>query len=386
MPESVLIPESISLKDDHWMQLALAQARMSVGLSSPNPAVGCVLVKNDVLVGEGFHDYDRRDHAEIVALKQALGEACGATAYVTLEPCSHSGRTGPCANALIEAGVARVVVATGDPNPQVNGQGIERLRAAGIVVEENVCTAEARALNDGFARYIQTRLPFVTLKAGVSLDGRIAPAPGKPSSVRSLPAGPVMLTGEESRADVQRMRHASDALITGINTVLTDNPLLTDRSGLPRRRPLLRVVLDSALRLPLDSQLVRTAQEDVLVFCTTSFNDRQRALEALGVRVERIEGSGGGSRVSLSRVLERLGEMQITSALLEAGSQLNATALGQQSVDKLSLFYAPIMLGSVGVPLVSSIESWKWPLTQLSVQQFGQDFRIEGYLRDPWAR
>jgi diaminohydroxyphosphoribosylaminopyrimidine deaminase / 5-amino-6-(5-phosphoribosylamino)uracil reductase len=386
VPESVLTPENVSLNDEHWMQLALAQARMSVGLSSPNPAVGCVLVKNDVLVGEGFHEYDRRDHAEIVALKQALGEARGATAYVTLEPCSHSGRTGPCANALIEAGVARVVVATGDPNPQVNGQGIERLRAAGIAVEENVCVAEARALNDGFARYIQTRLPFVTLKAGVSLDGRIAPAPGKPSSVRSLPAGPVMLTGEESRTDVQRMRHASDALITGINTVLTDNPLLTDRSGLPRRRPLLRVVLDSALRLPLDSQLVRTAKEDVLVFCTTSFNDRQRALEALGVRVERVEGSGGGSRVSLPRVLERLGEMQITSALLEAGSQLNATALGQQSVDKLSLFYAPIMLGSVGVPLVSSIESWKWPLTQLSVQQFGQDFRIEGYLRDPWAR
>jgi diaminohydroxyphosphoribosylaminopyrimidine deaminase / 5-amino-6-(5-phosphoribosylamino)uracil reductase len=386
VPESILTPENVSLNDEHWMQLALAQARMSVGLSSPNPAVGCVLVKNDVLVGEGFHEYDRRDHAEIVALKQALGEARGATAYVTLEPCSHSGRTGPCANALIEAGVARVVVATGDPNPQVNGQGIERLRAAGIVVEENVGTAEARALNDGFARYIQTRLPFVTLKAGVSLDGRIAPAPGKPSSVRSLPAGPVMLTGEESRTDVQRMRHASDALITGINTALTDNPLLTDRSGLPRRRPLLRVVLDSALRLPLDSQLVRTAEEDVLVFCTTSFNDRQRALEALGVRVERVEGSGGGSRVSLPRVLERLGEMQITSALLEAGSQLNATALGQQSVDKLALFYAPIMLGSVGVPLVSSIESWKWPLTQLSVQQFGQDFRIEGYLRDPWAR
>lgn len=368
------------------MQLALAQARRSVGLSSPNPAVGCVLVKNEILVGEGFHEYDRRDHAEIVALKQAMGEARGATAYVTLEPCSHSGRTGPCANALIEAGVARVVVATGDPNPQVNGQGIERLRSAGITVEENVSTAEARALNDGFARYIQTKLPFVTLKAGVSLDGRIAPAPGKPSSVRSLPAGPIMLTGEESRADVQRIRHASDALITGINTVLTDNPLLTDRSGLPRRRPLLRVVLDSALRLPLDSQLVRTAQEDVLVFCTTSFNDRQRALEALGVRVERVEGSSGGSRVSLSRVIEQLGEMQITSALLEAGSQLNATALGHQSVDKLSLFYAPIMLGSVGVPLVSSIELWKWPLTQLSVQQFGQDFRIEGYLRDPWAR
>jgi diaminohydroxyphosphoribosylaminopyrimidine deaminase / 5-amino-6-(5-phosphoribosylamino)uracil reductase len=371
--------------DERWMKHALSLARRSIGLASPNPHVGCVLVKEGTAVGEGFHEYDRKDHAEIVALKQAGEHARGATAYVTLEPCSHTGRTGPCADALTQAGVARVVTATSDPNPEVHGKGIERLRDAGIAVEVNVCAAEARELNDGFARRIRTGLPFLTLKAGVSLDGRISPPPGKALPGNGLPAGPVMLTGEESRAEVHRMRHGSDALITGINTVLTDNPQLNDRSGLPRRRPLLRVVLDSALRLRLDSQLVRNANEDVLVFCTTPIHERQKALEAFGVRVEVIEGSAGTSRVSLSRVLERLGEMGMNSVLLEAGSQVNASALGQQLVDKLVLFYAPILLGAAAVPLINSVEQWKWPITQTSVQPVGRDFRIEGYLRDPWA-
>jgi diaminohydroxyphosphoribosylaminopyrimidine deaminase / 5-amino-6-(5-phosphoribosylamino)uracil reductase len=369
--------------DERWMTHALSLARRSIGLASPNPVVGCVLVKDDKAVGEGFHEYERRDHAEIVALKQALGEARGATAYVTLEPCSHTGRTGPCADALIQAGVARVVVATGDPNPQVNGQGIERLRNAGIVVDSDVCVTEARELNDGFARHIRTGLPFLTLKAGLSLDGRIAPAPGKPTPGQI--AAPIMLTGEESRADVQHLRHASDAIVTGINTVLTDNPLLTDRSGLTRRRPLLRVVLDSALRLRLDSQLVRSAKEDLVVFCTTPSYERQKALEALGVRVEVVEGSSGASRVSLGQVLERLGQEGITSALLEGGSQVNASALGHHLVDKLVLFYAPIFLGVTAVPLTSSIEPWKRPMMRSSIQQFGRDFRFESYLRDPWA-
>ena len=366
--------------NEHWMREALDQARQSLGLASPNPAVGCVLVKGDVAVGRGFHEYDKLDHAEVAALKAAGGEARGATAYVTLEPCCHSGRTGPCTDALIEAGVARVVVATGDPNPAVNGQGIKRLRAAGIPVDVGVLAYEARDLNDGFARFIRTGLPFVTLKAGISLDGRIAPAPGT-----APPGIPVMLTGEESRMAVQKMRHASDALITGINTVLTDDPLLTDRTGLPRRRRLLRVVLDSALRLRLDSKLVRTAQEDVLVFCTIPVSERQRALEALGVRVERVEAGAGGARVSLRRVIERLGEMEMTSAMIEGGSQLASSALGLQAIDKLSIFYAPVFLGAAGVPLLNSIESSRPEWARVSVRQFGNDARFEGYLRDPWA-
>jgi diaminohydroxyphosphoribosylaminopyrimidine deaminase/5-amino-6-(5-phosphoribosylamino)uracil reductase len=372
-------PEQVQ-QDKRWMNDALELARKSVGLASPNPAVGCVLVKNGSIVGQGFHEYERRDHAEIVALGLAGGEARGATAYVTLEPCCHTGRTPPCTEALIEAGVARVVAATSDPNPAVNGSGIERLRAAGITIEAGFLARQAQELNDGFARYIQTRLPFVILKAGLSLDGRIAPPPGK------LPVGaPVMLTGEESRAAVQRIRHSSDVLITGINTVLTDDPLLSDRTGLPRRRRLLRVVLDSALRLRLDSKIVRTAQDDVLVFCTIPVSERQRALEALGVRVERIEAGMGGARVSLKRVVERLGEMEMTSAMIEAGAQLNSNAVVQQAVDKLCLFYAPIFLGAAGVPLLNSIESSRPHMARVSVEQLGQDFCFEGYLRDPWV-
>lgn len=367
-------------EDERWMTEALDLARQSVGFASPNPAVGCVLVKSDTVVGRGFHEYDKLDHAEVVALKTAGPEARGATAYVTLEPCCHMGRTGPCTDALIEAAVARVVVATVDPNPAVSGQGIERLRAASVAVEVGLLAREARELNDGFARYIRSGLPFMTLKAGVSLDGRIAPAPG------SGPSGtPVILTGEESRMAVQKMRHASDALITGINTVLTDDPLLTDRTGLPRRRRLLRVVLDSALRLRLDSKLVRTAQNDVLVFCTISMSERQRALEALGVKVERVEAGPGGARVSLRRVIERLGEMEITSAMIEGGSQLASSALGPGAVDKLSLFYAPMFLGAAGVPLLNSFDSSRPDWARVSVRQLGQDLWFEGYLRDPWV-
>lgn len=365
------------------MQRALDLARKSIGLASPNPAVGCVLVKNKKVTGEGFHSYDQRDHAEIVALKSAGPAAKGSTAYVTLEPCSHSGRTGPCANALIEAGIARVVVATGDPNPAVNGEGIARLRHSGITVDVGLMSEEARDLNDGFARYIQTRLPFVTLKAGLSLDGRIAPAPET-----RAPGAAVMLTSEESRAEVHRMRHASDALITGINTVLADNPLLTDRSGLPRRRPLLRVVLDSTLRLPLDSRIVETANDDLIVFCTTPNPERRRALEALNIRVEQINPEPTSNRVSpkrvpLKRILERLGELEITSALLEAGSQLNASALTGQ-VDKLTLFYAPIFLGPTGVPLLETSSPIKLQPIRTTITKFGPDVRLEAWLRDPW--
>lgn len=367
-------------KDERWMNEALDLAQRSVGLASPNPAVGCVLVKGEAMVGQGFHEYDLRDHAEVVALRMVDGEARGATAYVTLEPCCTTGRTGPCTEALIEAGVVRVVVATTDPNPAVNGQGIERLRAAGITVAVGVEAQRARQLNDGFARHARTGLPFVTLKAGLSLDGRIAPAPG-----RAPTGAPVILTGEPSRAAVQQLRHASDALITGINTVLLDDPLLTDRTGRPRRRRLLRVVLDSALRLRLDSKLVRTAQEDVLVFCTIPVSERQRALEALGVRVERVEAAPGSPRVSVKRVIERLGEMQMTSAMVEAGCQLMTSALALQAIDKVSLFYAPVFLGAAGVPMLSAIDLTKPQWVSTSTEQLGEDFWFKGYLRDPWT-
>jgi diaminohydroxyphosphoribosylaminopyrimidine deaminase/5-amino-6-(5-phosphoribosylamino)uracil reductase len=361
--------------DHQWMERALGQAERSVGLASPNPAVGCVLVQGDRLVGEGFHAYDRRDHAEIVALKQAGPLAQGATAYVTLEPCSHQGRTGPCADALIAAGITRVVAATADPNPLVHGKGIARLRAAGVKISTGVLGEPARRLNDGFAKFITTFLPFVTMKVAATLDGRIAPAQ---QTVR----GHFWISGSEARTEVHRMRHAADALIVGVGTVIADDPLLTDRSDLPRRRPLLRVVLDSTLRIPLDSQLVKTANQDLLIFFSHAEAATQKALEARGVRLQQI--AHHGPRLPLHGALVRLAEMQITNVLLEGGAEVYTSALNQGLVDKLNIFYAPSFLGHAAIPMLCSID--KLPLIEsYSLKQFGQDFALEAYLHDPWG-
>ncbi len=351
------------------MERALTQAELSVGLASPNPAVGCVLVQGETVVGEGFHQFDQYDHAEIVALKNAGPQAKGATAYVTLEPCSHHGRTGPCADALLAAGLARVVVATGDPNPLVHGNGIARLRAAGVDVRTGVLEHPARELNDGFAKFITTSLPFVTMKVASTLDGRIAPASRAPARI----------TGDEARAQVHRMRHAADALLTGVGTILADDPLLSDRSNLPRRRPLLRVVLDSTLRTPPDSQLAKTASHDVLIFFTHANAATQQALEARGVRLLQL----GDNRIPFKEVLAHLAEMKITNLLLEGGTEIHTTALNQGLVDKLVLFYAPTFLGGGAVPMLGSIESLP-PIRDYNVKRYGQDFALEAYLRDPW--
>lgn len=376
------------------MQEALSLARRSLSFASPNPAVGCVLVRDGMVVGRGFHGYDWLEHAEVSALKNAGKSARGSTAYVTLEPCCTTGRTGPCTKALIDAGVSRVVVATIDPNPAVNGKGIEALRNAGVEVVVGLMETEARQINDGFARHIRTGLPFVTLKSAVSLDGRIAPAPGT-----APPGAPVYLTGEKTRAEVHRMRHGVDAVITGINTVLQDDPLFTDRSELPRRRPLLRVVLDSALRIPLDAKLVRTAKEDVIIFCSIAPTEHQRALEAMGLRIERVDPEtavaaaparrvGDPIRragVSLSQVLKRLGALDLTSVMLEAGAQLNGSALTGNHVDKLTLFYAPVFLGPSAVPLMQEIVTGPVLVSKPTIEGIGNDVRIDAYLRDPWA-
>jgi diaminohydroxyphosphoribosylaminopyrimidine deaminase / 5-amino-6-(5-phosphoribosylamino)uracil reductase len=361
--------------DEQWMQRALEQAEFSVGRASPNPAVGCVIVHNDEIVGEGFHEFDRKHHAEIVALQEAGSAAEGATVYVTLEPCSHQGRTGPCADALIAAKVARVVVATEDPNPQVNGMGIRRLRQAGIEVRSGVLKEDARRLNDGFAKFIKDFLPFVTMKVASTLDGRIAPP-------QRSQRGHFWISGEEARIEVHRMRHANDALMVGVGTILADDPLLTDRSDLPRRRPLLRVVLDSSLRTPLDSQIVKTAYQDVLIMFSQPNPTAQRALEARGVRLQQVRAHG--SRVSLQDVLVRLAEMQITNVLLEGGAEMYTTALSQGMVDKLVLFYAPMFLGQEGVPMLSRIEDLP-SIENYSMATFGRDFALETYLRNPWG-
>ena len=363
--------------DQHWMEYALEQAERSVGLASPNPAVGCVLVHGDRLIGQGFHQYDLRDHAEIVALRQASSQARGATAYVTLEPCTHYGRTGPCAEALLAAGVSRVVVATLDPNPVVRGQGIARLRNAGVEVLAGVLEQPARRLNDGFARFITTSLPFVTMKVASSLDGRIAPA-------NVATGAPHWITGEAARAEVHRMRHAADALVVGVGTILADNPLLTDRTRQPRRRPLLRIVLDSTLRMPLTSQLVQTAQQDVLIFFGEAAPGRQQAFRDHGVQLHQLPQPGPAEHLPLPEVLRTLGGMQITSLLLEGGAQLFTAALNQDLVDKLMLFYAPKFLGQQALPMLGPLHQLP-PLQNYKIAHFGEDFALEAYLRDPWS-
>jgi diaminohydroxyphosphoribosylaminopyrimidine deaminase/5-amino-6-(5-phosphoribosylamino)uracil reductase len=373
--------------DAACMNQALNLARTSVGLASPNPQVGCVLLRDGVVVGAGSHFYDEFDHAEIVALKQAGELARGATAYVTLEPCSHHGRTGPCATALIAAGVRRVVAATLDPNPQVSGQGIARLQAAGIELTVGVCEQEARQVNDAFAKFIRTRRPLVTLKAGLSADGMLAPRPDTRTKRQ-----PFWLTGAEARAEVQRIRHDADAVLTGIGTVLADDPALTDRSGIvgpggrARRRPLLRVVLDSMLRIPLDSQLVRSAKVDVLVMCGAEAHEEQvAALESAGVRVVRVAENEG--RLDLGAALDLLGARNILSVLLECGSGLNGAFLELGLVDRVVLFNSRIELGEGAVPFAAGADS---PLTLEQKLKghtrtaFGKDTLLTGYLRDPW--
>lgn len=352
------------------MQHALDLARKGVGFASPNPTVGCVIVKDGAILGEGFHQYQWRDHAEIVALKQAGDRSRDATLYVTLEPCNHTGRTGPCTEAIIAAGISRVVAAMQDPNPKTRGGGFARLRAAGIEVEAGLLESEAEVLNEAFACWITTKEPFITLKSALTLDGQLA-LPGARKGKKR-----VWISSEESRAEVQRMRHASDALLTGIGTILADDPLLTDRSGLERRRRLLRVILDTKLRLPLSSRIVQTADDDLLVFTVASpKSPRARKLQDAGVEVVQVNPHVG--KINLHAVLREVGRRQLLSVLVEAGPRLNGAALSAGVVHKLVLFFVPKLAGRIAVPFVRALPSAIHTLRFRSLQQFGPDVALE---------
>jgi diaminohydroxyphosphoribosylaminopyrimidine deaminase/5-amino-6-(5-phosphoribosylamino)uracil reductase len=387
-----LLPQNAD-RDHRLLSRALELARSAVGLASPNPTVGCVLAHGDQVLGEGAHHYDARDHAEIVALKQAasLGHSVrGAAAYVTLEPCAHHGRTGPCADALIAAKISRCVVATVDPNPLVRGLGLQKLHAAGVQVEladpASLLAVEARRLNDAFASSIQNGRPFVTLKAALSVDGKLAP----PHSARRAIA-PHWITGEAARADAQQLRHASDAILTGIGTVLADNPSLTDRTGLPRRRPLLRIVLDSELRTPLDSALLLSAAQDLLIVCSAhASTDHEAALLARGAEVMRVPSRD--IHLDLAAVIAALAGRRLLSVLVEAGSTLNGSLLRADLVDRLALYYAESELGVDALPFAVGFTSpyeLQQRLTSVTRAGFphgnGEDVRVAGYLHDPWA-
>ncbi len=379
-------------QDIHFMQRALDLAAAAAALASPNPQVGCVLVRDGEIIGEGAHLFDRRDHAEIVALQQAAARGLsptGATAFVTLEPCSHHGRTGPCADTLIAAGIARAVVATEDPNPLVRGTGLAKLRAAGIEVNLGICRQQARDLNDSFACFIQTRRPFVSLKAALSADGKLAPPPAE-----RLPNQPHWLTGPAACQQVQLLRHSSDAILTGIGTVLADNPALTDRTSLPRRRPLLRVILDTHLRTPLQSELVRSArttrrtESDLLLLCGPEAPASSiAALQGAGAQVHILPQQTGD--LSLPAALDFLADRSCISLLLECGSALNGAFLHQHLVDKAILFYARDPLGPQAIPFaqgISTPQAVESQLTRLTRATLGSDTVVTGYLHDPWPK
>src|SRR6266481_266218 len=345
--------------------------------------VGCVIVRDGEIVGEGFHQYDWRDHAEVVALKSAGEKARGATLYVTREPCNHTGRTGPCTEAVITAGIHRVVAATEDPNPATSGRGFERLRAAGIEVQSGLLEHNARRLNEPFACWIRSKKPFITLKAALTLDGQLSlPETERKSGKRK---GHNWITSEESRAEVHRMRHASDALLTGIGTILADDPLLTDRSGLARRKPLLRVILDSKLRLSPASRIVKTSDDDLLVFTAAPLtSSKGRKLQNASVELVRAKAKNG--RMDLPAVLKELGRRDILSVLLEAGPTLNGAALTANAVHKLFLFYAPKIAGDNRVPFALAPKLGSQPLQNVQIHQFGPDFAIEARLKKDFPR
>lgn len=321
----------------NFMGEALELARRGKGRTSPNPAVGAVLARGGEVVGRGTHTWAGVKHAEALALEEAGERARGAELYVTLEPCAHMGRTGPCARALIEAGVKKVTAASEDPNPLVAGKGFAMLREAGVEVElDEAARAEAEEINLAYFHFMRTGRPLVTLKSAVTLDGKIA-APEDNSG---------WITSEEARAHVQQMRHEHDAILTGIGTVVADDPLLNDRSGLERARPFLRVVADSQLRLPPDSRLVESCEGDVLVVCTSvAPAARRAALEARGVEVLVADGPGG--RPDLRRIVEVLAGRKYLSLMIEAGSKLNWAALEAGIVDRIFFYYAPKILGGM---------------------------------------
>ena len=326
------------------MQRALSLAARGLASTDPNPRAGCVIARGERIVGEGWHERAGEAHAEVAALRAAASQAIGATVYVTLEPCSHQGRTAPCTLALIGARVARVVYAVGDPNPQVNGRGAEALRGGGITVETGLCESEARELNAGFFKRMQVGRPFVRVKLAMSLDGRTALADGTSR----------WITGEAAREDVQAWRARSSAVLTGVGTVLSDDPRLNVRLPATAREPRqpLRVVLDTHLRTPPGARLLATGGEVLILTALTGLDEtRAAALSARGARVETLPAQG--ERLELPAVLERLGELEANEVLVEAGATLAGQILREGLADELLLYMAPKLLGPDARALVN---------------------------------
>jgi diaminohydroxyphosphoribosylaminopyrimidine deaminase/5-amino-6-(5-phosphoribosylamino)uracil reductase len=361
----------VGARDSRWMAQALRLAELGLYGTSPNPRVGCVLVAAETVVGSGWHRRAGEPHAEVLALREAGDKARGATAYVTLEPCSHHGRTPPCADALIAAGVARVVVAMQDPNPQVSGAGIARLRAAGIEVETGLMEAAARELNQGFFARMTRGTPWLRSKIAMSLDGRTALANGVSQ----------WITGDAARKDVQHWRARSCAVLTGIDTVLADDARLNVRGVETDRQPL-RVVLDSSLRMPSTARVLQGG--NVLVYAAVDDPKKIGALENGGASVSVLAGENG--QVDLRAMLRDLARRGCNEVLVEAGSVLNGALLSAGLVDELLLYMAPQLLGDMarGAAALGELTALdqRIELEWRDVRQVGKDLRIMAGVRN----
>ncbi len=363
------------MKDEEYMQMVLSLARRGMGTTSPNPMVGSVLVRGNRIVGKGYHRKAGLPHAEIVAIEEAGKEANGATLYVNLEPCSHTGRTPPCVNALIAAGVRKVVIAMLDPNPLVNGAGVDALQKAGIEVKVGLLEKEARLLNEAFIVYVEKKRPFFTLKGALSLDGKIAT---KTSDSK-------WISNEESRRYVNKLRSVVDGVMVGINTVILDNPLLIPKILRPKKYPV-RIVLDSKLRIPLSCDIVKTAAKyKTWVFTAEdSRTDKEAKLQSLGLDVIRVPKEESG-RVSPKHICDELFRREIMHVLVEGGGEINSGLLKGGLLDKIMLFYAPILIGGKGaynfiagkgVDFLK--DAYKVDIT--SIKRIKEDIYLEGYV------
>ncbi len=355
---------------EKFMRRALVLARKGMGKTSPNPAVGCVIVRNGEIVGEGWHRKAGTPHAEVHALAMAGKKAVGADVYVTLEPCSHHGRTPPCAEALIGANVGRVFAGMVDPNPKVSGGGVRMLEKAGIQVTVGVLERECRTLNEAFVKYVTTGLPFVILKSAMTLDGKIATTTGDSK----------WITNEKSRRHVHKLRSQVDAVLVGVGTVEADDPQLTAR--IPKGRDPLRVVVDSSLRFPRQARMLRSPSPAGTVIATVSREPAAtRELESLGAEILRCRGRAG--RVDLGDLFAQLGARGVQSLLLEGGGVLAGEALRQGLIDKFLLFFAPKLVGGEGLaPFIGPgvgrmAEAFR--LQDISVTRFDDDILVEGY-------
>jgi diaminohydroxyphosphoribosylaminopyrimidine deaminase/5-amino-6-(5-phosphoribosylamino)uracil reductase len=358
-------------EDDHWMRRVLHLAEKGRGKTPPNPMVGAVLLKDSKVVGEGYHAKAGEDHAEIVALQQAGEEARGATLYLNLEPCAHFGKTPPCAPRVVERGVKRVVIGMEDPNPLVRGKGIDILRKAGLDVDVGVLEKQCRRLNEAFCKYISQKMPFVILKAAATLDGKIATRNGESK----------WISGEASRRLVHKLRNQVDGILVGIGTVLKDNPLLTTR--IRGGKDPYRIVLDSRLRIPGEAKVIGTAPSKAIIAATElASRERIEELERRGVRVIILNSKE--EKVDLKSCLSKLGEMGITTLLVEGGSQVNGSFLDEGWIDKLILFLSPKIIGDQQAPGIfggrgASDLREAVALREIRMRKVGEDIFLEGY-------